>query len=155
MNCLISLNKHKFKIMKKLIVSKSRLIIVIGLLISIIGISESCTKSSMDNVTGTGSAGSKGSGGPGANEVWIQGMAFNPATITVSVGTTIMWTNKDAVTHNVSSNPVLFSSGSMSNGTTFSYKFATAGTFSYSCTIHPSMTASVTVNEIMPAPTGY
>ena len=142
--------------MKKLIVSKSRLIIVIGLLISIISISDSCTKSSMADVTGTGGTGSKGSGGPGVNEVWIQGMAFNPATITVSVGTTIVWTNKDAVTHNVTSNPVLFSSGAMSNGATFSYKFATAGTFSYICTIHPSMTASVTVNEIMPPPTpGY
>jgi plastocyanin len=57
-----------------------------------------------------------------------------------------MWMNKDAVTHNVTSSTGLFSSGSITNGGMFSYKFITAGSFSYTCTIHPSMTASVTVN---------
>ena len=100
-----------------------------------------------DNNGTTNNTGNKGgSGEPGANEVWIQNMAFNPSTITVAAGTTITWTNKDAVIHNVTSNTGLFSSGSISTGGTFSYTFSTSGTFSYYCTIHPSMTASVTVN---------
>jgi plastocyanin len=81
-------------------------------------------------------------------------MSFNPSSITVYVGTKITWTNKDAVTHNVTSNTTLFSSGSMTTGATFSYTFTTAGTFPYTCTIHPSMTGTVTVTEA-PATPGY
>jgi plastocyanin len=86
-----------------------------------------------------------GTGGPGENEVFIEGMAFNPATITVTAGTTITWTNKDAIAHTVTSNTSLFDSGSMSTSATFKFTFATAGTYSYFCKIHPNMVASVTV----------
>lgn len=133
--------------MKKSISSKSRLLLGLGLIIAIMSISNSCSKSSMANMTGTGGGGSgAGSGTPGANEVFIQGMAFSPSTITVTAGTTVTWTNKDAVTHNVTSSPALFSSGSMGNGATYSFIFANKGTYNYSCTIHPTMTGTVVVN---------
>jgi len=84
---------------------------------------------------------------PPANQVYIQGMAFSPATLTVSVGTTVTWTNKDAVAHTVTSNTAgLFNSGNMNTNGTFSYMIMTAGTFSYFCAIHPTMTAKVIVN---------
>jgi plastocyanin len=108
--------------------------------IAVLTISVSCSKSS------NGSDGMQGSGVPGANEVWIQNMAFNPATITVTAGTTIKWTNKDGVTHTVTSDTGVFDSGNMTGNATFSYSFQTAGTFQYHCTIHPSMTAKVIVN---------
>jgi plastocyanin len=73
-------------------------------------------------------------------------MAFNPKLISVTAGTTITWTNKDAIAHTVTSSTALFNSGSIGANATFSFKFATAGSFSYYCAIHPSMTASVTVN---------
>ena len=86
-------------------------------------------------------------GGPGTNEVWIQGMAFTPSSITVSAGTIITWTNKDATVHNVVSNTAgLFNSPSLSTNEEFSHKFNTAGTFHYKCTFHPSMTGTVIVN---------
>lgn len=116
-------------------------------LIAILMISNSCNKSSYNTMTGiTSNPGTTGTAGPGANEVFIQGMAFNPTTITVAAGTTITWTNKDAIAHTVTSKTKLFDSGSIGSNGTFSYTFATAGTFSYYCTIHPSMVASVTVN---------
>jgi len=96
-------------------------------------------------MTPTTTPGTKGTG-PGTNEAFIQGMAFDPATIAVAANTTVTWTNKDAVTHNVTSNPALFSSGGMGNGATYSFTFANTGTFNYSCTIHPSMTGTVIVN---------
>jgi plastocyanin len=133
--------------MKKVIGSKSWSMISIAVLIAIMSISNSCTKSSMAYMTGTGTTGgTKGAGGPGTNEVWIQGMAFTPSTITVAAGTTITWTNQDMVVHNVTSNPALFSSGSLGNGATFSFKFSNKGTYSYSCTLHPSMVGTVIVN---------
>jgi plastocyanin len=82
---------------------------------------------------------------PGANEVFIQSMSFTPNTITVAVGETVTWTNKDNVAHTVTSNTPLFNSGSMSNGTTFSFTFPSAGTFDYHCSIHAGMTGTVIV----------
>jgi plastocyanin len=133
-------------IMKKLINSKNRILTGVILLFAILMFSDSCSKSSAYN-TPTGSTGGTGAtGGPGTNEVFIQGMAFNPGTITVTAGTTVTWTNKDAVTHTVTSTTNLFDSGSLGTNGTFSHTFATAGTFPYICKIHPYMTGSVTVN---------
>jgi plastocyanin len=95
--------------------------------------------------------GGGGTGTPGINEVWMQGMAFNPAAKTISVGTTITWTNKDNTVHTATSGVPgtpdgLFNSGNLNNGGTFSFKFTTAGTFKYFCLIHGAMmTASITV----------
>lgn len=131
--------------MKKLIGSKNRSLTAISILMVVMSISYSCSKSSTGYSNGYPPPPGT-TGGPGTNEVWIQNMAFTPSTITVTAGTTIKWTNKDAVTHNVTSDTGVFSSGSMVTGATFTFTFATAGTYSYKCTIHPSMTASVTVN---------
>jgi plastocyanin len=126
--------------MKKLIGSKSRLSIGFAFLFGILSISNSCKKTS--DTQGT----------PGTHEVFIQGMAFSPGTITVTANTTVTWTNKDAVAHTVTSNTGLFDSGSISSsgtyggGGTYSHMFSTVGTFPYHCTIHPSMTATVIVN---------
>ena len=82
-----------------------------------------------------------------ANAVEIKGFAFNPATITVSKGTTITWTQQDSAPHTVTTTdaPVAFDSGSLSKGGTFSYTFDTSGTYEYYCSIHPSMKAKVIV----------
>jgi plastocyanin len=120
--------------MKTLIVSKSRILISIAILFTIFSISVSCKKTT--DTQGT----------PGTNEVFIQGMAFDPGTITVAANTTITWTNKDGVAHTVTSNTGLFDSGTINPNATYSHLFATAGTYPYHCTIHPSMTASVVVN---------
>lgn len=124
--------------------SKKRMFTIFGLLLVILTISGSCSKSSMDNMTGTTDPGTKGT--PGTNEVWIQGMAFDPANITVRAGATITWTNKDDVVHTVTSNNGLFDSGSLSTNGTYSRLFSTPGVYFYHCTPHPSMTATVTVN---------
>jgi plastocyanin len=117
--------------MKTLISSKSRLLIGIVIFFAIFSISYSCKKTSDT---------------PGTNEVLIQGMAFDPGTITVAANTTITWTNKDGVAHTVTSNTGLFDSGTINANGTYSHMFATVGTFPYHCTVHPSMTATVIVN---------
>ena len=89
-------------------------------------------------------------GTPGANEIFIQGMAFSPANRTISVGTTLKWTNKDGVTHTLTSGvpgtpSSVFDSGNVSSNGTFSFTFSQAGTFKYYCKIHSSMTGTITV----------
>lgn len=134
--------------MKNLNSSKNRFLSGITVLVATLMILNSCNKSSYNSMTGMtgGAGGTGGTGGPGTNEVFIQGLAFNPASITVAAGTTITWTNKDAITHTVTSDSKLWDSGSVGPNGTFSFTFATAGTFPYHCNVHPSMTASVTVN---------
>lgn len=84
---------------------------------------------------------------PGENQVDIQGYAFNPSLITVSVGTTVTWTNLDSVVHTVTSTggPVSFDSGNLSQGQTWQFTFAQAGTYTYRCTPHSYMTGTVIV----------
>jgi len=132
--------------MKKITNSGNRFLFGIGIMIAIMAIPVSCSKSSMTNITGTGGTGDNPGTTHGANEVFIQGMAFVPATITISAGTAVTWTNKDAATHNATSSPALFSSGSLVTGATYSFTFATPGTYNYKCTIHPSMSGTVIVN---------
>jgi plastocyanin len=77
--------------------------------------------------------------------VTIENIAFSPSSITVPVGTTVTWTNKDSFSHTVTSDTGLFDSGEMSQGSTFSHTFNDKGTFSYHCTIHTTMHGTVTV----------
>jgi plastocyanin len=83
------------------------------------------------------------------NGVAIENFAFAPAALTVPVGTTVTWTNQDSDAHTVTSTgkggPL--NSKAMNTGDTFSYTFTKAGTFPYLCTIHPFMTATVTVTR--------
>lgn len=78
--------------------------------------------------------------------VEISGFAFNPATLTVKVGTTVTWTNKDSAAHTVASDAGDWISPSIAQGESFSRTFDTAGTFAYHCSVHPSMKATVVVN---------
>lgn len=75
----------------------------------------------------------------------IQNSAFVPQNLTVSLGTTVRWTNKDGIAHTVTSTAGAFDSGNMGRGATFTHTFNTFGEFPYICAIHPSMTGKVTV----------
>ncbi|MGZ3751601.1 MAG: plastocyanin/azurin family copper-binding protein [Mucilaginibacter sp.] len=76
--------------------------------------------------------------------VSIQNFAFSPSVVHLLPGGTVTWTNKDATAHTVTDNGGSFDSGSVAVDATFVKTFATAGTYTYHCTIH-SMMASATV----------
>ena len=76
----------------------------------------------------------------------IMNFAFNPNTLNIIKGDTVVWTNNDSVPHQVKGDTLsALSAPVMSNGQTYSFTFNEAGTFTYHCAIHPSMTASITV----------
>jgi plastocyanin len=77
------------------------------------------------------------------SNISIQNFAFNPATLTVKPGTTVIWTNNDTAPHQIKSEA--FNSASMSKGQTFSFTFPDAGTYDYFCSIHPSMKGRIIV----------
>ena len=85
---------------------------------------------------------------PAADMVNISGFVFNPDTLTVKVGTKVTWTNKDNVSHTVTSDDGSFtSSNTMGAGATYSYTFSAVGNYPYHCAFHTYMTGVVTVTQ--------
>lgn len=80
-------------------------------------------------------------------KVEIEDFAFTPKTLTIKVGTTVTWTNKDNVGHTATSDSGVFDSGLLYKGDSYSYTFTKTGTFSYFCTPHPYMVATIVVTE--------
>ena len=78
-------------------------------------------------------------------EVKIDNFVFGPQTLTVPVGATVTWTNKDDIPHTTVSTDGVFKSKVMDTDEKFSYTFTKAGTYSYFCSVHPKMTGKVVV----------
>ncbi len=78
-------------------------------------------------------------------EVGIKDYAFVPKTLTVAVGTTVTWTNRDEEPHTVTSATGDFSSPGLDTDEAFSRKFTAPGTYTYFCALHPHMTATIIV----------
>lgn len=70
--------------------------------------------------------------------------SFTPSTVTVAVGSTVMWTNSDVTTHTTTATSGAWNV-SLAPGASFSRAFPTAGTFDYKCTIHAAMSGSIIV----------
>ena len=87
----------------------------------------------------------------GDTHVYMRHELFSPARIQVVLGTTVTWTNRDSVPHNVTIAPVVMSSSNnweselLYPGQSFSYTFASQGTFQYHCQEHPGMVGVVIV----------
>ena len=80
-------------------------------------------------------------------EVKIDNFSFGPAALTVPVGSTVTWTNRDDIPHTVVStdDPKAFKSKVLDTDEKFSFTFTKAGTYAYFCSIHPKITGKVTV----------
>ena len=99
-----------------------------------------------DNAQKTQQPAGGGGGSGGGAKVTMEGIKFNPASVTVKAGDKVTWTNKDSVGHDVTGdNFKSGDSGGLQNGDTFSHTFDKKGKFDYVCTVHPGMTGSVTV----------
>jgi plastocyanin len=68
----------------------------------------------------------------------MSGFKYSPAEITITAGTTVVWTNKDAAKHDVVADDNSFKSPLLDKGATFSRRFDTVGTFGYFCSLHGS-----------------
>jgi plastocyanin len=92
--------------------------------------------------------------------VAIQDYSFTPATLTVPVGTTVLWTNEGQDTHTATSDSGVWDSGAMAKGVKYSFTFTKAGAFAYHCTFHAGLmratvvvTAAATPTATRPPPT--
>jgi plastocyanin len=81
---------------------------------------------------------------PAESAVSIVDFAFEPATLDVAAGATVVWTNDGQAPHTVTGD--FADSGILEPGQTFSYTFAESGEQSYACAIHPQMTGTIRVS---------
>ena len=84
-----------------------------------------------------------GSSDPNNGEFYV------PKALSVSKGSTVIWSNEDSTIHTVTSERgdagTEFDSSYLAAGGTFEYAFAKAGTFDYYCTLHPYMKGQIIV----------
>jgi len=81
----------------------------------------------------------------GTTAVAVKNFTFAPATLTVKAGTTVTWTNNDGEPHNIVATDGTFRSATLDTGGTFQHTFTKPGSYTYLCSIHPFMRATVVV----------
>lgn len=81
------------------------------------------------------------------NIVGIQGAnSFNPSPTTIKAGQRVIWKNNDTRTHDATQDAGSFKTSLLSPGSSSDpVTLSTPGTFTYHCSIHASMTGTVTV----------
>ncbi len=82
--------------------------------------------------------------------VSIVDFAFQPNFLLIELGDTVVWTNTVSTPHTTTADGGQWDSGVMGKDDTFSYTFNSLGTFTYVCSIHPSMTGTIEVVEVIP-----
>jgi len=81
----------------------------------------------------------------GKNTTIIKNFSYSPEVLNIKVGETVTWFNEDGVVHTVRSD--ILKSQNLKNGDIYKYKFDKAGTYEYTCSIHPYMRGKVIVEE--------
>ena len=87
---------------------------------------------------------SAGSAFAAEHAVTIEGFKFSPATLTVAVGDSIVFTNNDGAPHTATSD--MFDTGTISKGGTATVTVSAAGDIDYKCNFHPMMKGKITAN---------
>jgi plastocyanin len=75
----------------------------------------------------------------------IRSLRYARGRVEIDAGTTVVWRNRDPLAHTVTGDSAAIDSGEIGPDKDWSHTFTTAGTFSYHCTPHPHMKATVVV----------
>ena len=83
---------------------------------------------------------------PKTHTITIDASTFSPASLTIKAGDSVVWINKDIVSHTATATgPNGFESGALDQGKSWKRKFVKKGDFPYACRFHPTMKASLKV----------
>lgn len=78
-------------------------------------------------------------------EVAIQGFAFEPATVEITAGHAVRWTNMDGARHSATAEDGSFDTGLMKTNVSGDIVFDAPGTYPYFCKAHRGMKGTVVV----------
>jgi plastocyanin len=110
-------------------------------------------------VGGCGEDQTSGSGGAGGTSasIEVKTFIFRPKPLEVRTGTTVTWTNHDAIVHSVTAGTrahpktAEFDGDLAESNGTFRHRFDVAGTYRYFCKYHPGSGMTGTVRVVRPA----
>lgn len=94
------------------------------------------------------STGASAGGGAAASKVAkvdVVSFAFKPATLRITKGNPVTFSNSSQVTHTATRDGA-FDTGLIKPGKSVTVRFKQKGSFPYHCTIHPSMRGKIVVN---------
>lgn len=128
---------------------------LLGALILALGV-VSCGGGGSTTGTGGGGGGGGGGGNCPTGTFCMNISSFSPTTLTAAVGATVTWQNDSGIGHNVvwdnataqaaaAAGDGTGNMASFATGTSHTRMFNTAGSYGFHCTIHPGMTATLTV----------
>lgn len=83
-------------------------------------------------------------------KAWIEGFEFSPDRVKVSAGTTVLWTNRDGVDHDVTFLKHDLASPLVGKGGEIAVTFHRPGNYRYYCHVHPFMQGTVIVERGAP-----
>ncbi len=118
-----------------------------ALLVAVIGMLASCGSSPSTTPSTTPSSSNPNAALASVNVPNSQGYgtsSFVPGAVTIPVGGTVAWNSSDTIEHHPTADDGSWNDDLPAGGSA-SQMFATAGTYSYHCSIHPSMTGTITV----------
>ena len=119
---------------------------ILLLLCAVVALAAAGCGGSDDNASSSSTPAASSSSSGGGVAIKMANIAFDPKAVTVKVGQKITWTNDDSTDHNVTADSGAdFKSKDFGKGATFDFTPDKAGTIKYECTIHPGMTATITV----------
>jgi len=108
-------------------------------------VSSAAEPSTTSAVPGTTVAGATANG---SQAISIKDFSFTPASLSIRPGDSVTWTNADGAAHSIKSADQIFDSPDRIDPTmSFSFTFATPGTYTYICGVHPSMKGTVEVAD--------
>jgi plastocyanin len=126
-----------------------RLIVVTGLFLA--ACSGGAPSPGSGASSGGASASTGASSGTAESTVTIENLAFSPATLNVTAGTTVTFSNRDTIGHtavngvNGVADPNALFNLDLPAGTAGTFKFDKPGTYQVTCTIHPAMHMTIVV----------
>ena len=83
---------------------------------------------------------------PAQHTVVIDASAFTPSQLVVHAGDTVVWVNRDLVAHTATATSGRFDSQVIAPGKSWSWQPVDPGEVDYHCSLHPTMTATLTVD---------
>ena len=113
---------------------KTKILLLLSVLITAAFVMGSCykSKSSYNSNTTT-------------SKISITSSGYSPASLTITNGSTVTWTNSDNMAHTVTNTEGSINSGDIAPGSSYTKTFTTAGTYTYHDANNTNMTGVLIV----------
>src|SRR5215470_11819091 len=113
---------------------KTKILLLLSILITAVFVMVSCykSKSSYNSNTTT-------------SKISITSSGYSPASLTITNGSTVTWTNNDNMAHTVTTIEGSLSSGDIAPGSSYTKTFTVAGTYTYHDANNTNMTGTLIV----------